>query len=125
MRIECLDFLQHSASAEPIQQQLFLASGQFLAERSISDHPTPTVIAGFPWFVDWGRDTFISLEGLCLCTGRYDETAGILQTFARAVSEGMIPNRFDDYGQAAHYNSVDASLWFVHAAFTYLRYTDN
>jgi predicted glycogen debranching enzyme len=125
LRLRQKELLKSSDAAEPIQQQLFLASGQFLVERTLSDHPTPTVIAGYPWFVDWGRDTFISLEGLCLCTGRYGIAAGVLQTFARAVSEGMIPNRFDDYGQAAHYNSVDASLWFVHAAFAYLRYTDD
>jgi predicted glycogen debranching enzyme len=125
LRLRQKELLKTSNPAEPIQQQLFLASGQFLAERMISEHPTPTIIAGFPWFVDWGRDTFISLEGLCLCTGRYDAAAGVLQTFARAVSEGMIPNRFDDYGQAAHYNSVDASLWFVHAAFAYLHYTND
>ncbi len=123
LKLRQKELLKNSSPAEPVQQQLFLASGQFLVERTISDHPTPTVIAGYPWFVDWGRDTFISLEGLCLCTGRYDVAAGVLQTFARAVSEGMIPNRFDDYGQAAHYNSVDASLWFVHAAFAYLRHT--
>ncbi|MBM4103681.1 MAG: glycogen debranching protein [Planctomycetes bacterium] len=123
LKLRQKELLKNSSPTEPVQQQLFLASGQFLVERTISDHPTPTVIAGYPWFVDWGRDTFISLEGLCLCTGRYGVAAGVLQTFARAVSEGMIPNRFDDYGQAAHYNSVDASLWFVHAAFTYLRHT--
>jgi predicted glycogen debranching enzyme len=123
LRLRQKELLKTSSATEPIERQLFLASGQFLVERTISDQPTPTVIAGYPWFVDWGRDTFIALEGLCLCTGRHTTAAGVLQTFARAVSEGMIPNRFDDYGLAAHYNSVDASLWFVHAAFAYLRHT--
>ncbi len=117
--------LKNSDPAEPIQQQLFRASAQFLVERNLNDRSTPTIIAGYPWFVDWGRDTFIALEGLCLTPGRYQVASGVLQTFARAVSEGMIPNRFDDYGQAAHYNSVDASLWFVHAAFAYLRMTND
>ncbi|MCK5174702.1 MAG: glycogen debranching protein, partial [Planctomycetes bacterium] len=79
----------------------------------------------FPWFLDWGRDTFISLKGLLLCTGRYKEAASVLTTFAGAVDEGMIPNRFDDYGNSPHYNSIDASLWFVHSAFEYLSVTGN
>jgi predicted glycogen debranching enzyme len=123
LRLRQKELLKTSSPAEPVQQQLFLASSQFVVERTIGGQTTPTVIAGYPWFMDWGRDTFISLEGLCLCTGRYETAAGILQTFAKAVSEGMIPNRFDDYGQEPHYNSVDSSLWFVHAAFAYLRYT--
>jgi predicted glycogen debranching enzyme len=123
LRLRQKELLKTSDSSDPIHQQLVLASSQFVVERTISGQTTPTVIAGYPWFLDWGRDTFIALEGLTLCTGRYPIAAGILQTFARAVSEGMIPNRFDDYGQEPHYNSVDASLWFVHAAFAYLRYT--
>ncbi len=120
LKLRQKEMLQH-CGGDPIQRTLFLASGQFVVERTISESPTPTVVAGYPWFVDWGRDTFISLEGLCLCTGRHAAAAGILQTFARAVSEGMIPNRFDDYDKDVHYNSIDASLWFVHAAFAYLR----
>lgn len=100
---------------------LFLAAGQFIPERTIRNETTPTILAGFPWFLDWGRDTFISLEGLCLCTGRHETAWGVLKTFAAAVSEGMIPNRFDDYGNEPHYNSIDASLWFVHAAFAWLK----
>jgi predicted glycogen debranching enzyme len=102
---------------------LYLAAGQFIPERTINNETTPTILAGFPWFLDWGRDTFISLEGLCLCTGRHETAWGVLKTFAGAVSEGMIPNRFDDYGNPPHYNSIDASLWFVHAAFAWLRTT--
>ena len=107
------------------RRQLYLAAGQFVAGRTISGNSAPTILAGFPWFMDWGRDTFISLEGLCLCTGRQNVAAGVLETFAAAVSEGMVPNRFDDYGAGAHYNSIDASLWFAHAAFAYLRATDD
>jgi predicted glycogen debranching enzyme len=123
LRLRQKELLKNSNPSQPVQQQLFLAASQFVVERTIGGQTTPTVIAGYPWFLDWGRDTFISLEGLCLCTGRHETAAGILQTFARAVSEGMIPNRFDDYGQDAHYNSVDSSLWFVHAAFAYLYYS--
>jgi len=79
-----------------------------------------TIVAGYPWFTDWGRDTFISLRGLCLATGRLDEARGILLQWSGAVSEGMLPNRFPDRGGAPEYNSVDASLWYVIAAHDFL-----
>ena len=72
-----------------------------------------TVIAGYPWFTDWGRDTLIALRGLLLATGRLDEAEGILLAWSGLVSEGMVPNRFPDDGGDPEYNSVDASLWFV------------
>lgn len=106
---------------DPVSRKLYSAAGQFVIERKIDDAVTPTILAGYPWFLDWGRDTFIALEGLCLTTGRKDVAWGVLKTFAKAISEGMIPNRFDDYGNEPHYNSIDASLWFVHAAFRYLK----
>ncbi|MBC8378680.1 MAG: glycogen debranching enzyme family protein [Planctomycetes bacterium] len=117
--------LGSAVSADPATQKLHLAAGQFVIEREINDKVTPTILAGYPWFLDWGRDTFISLEGICLSTGHHDIAWGVLKTFAEAVSEGMIPNRFDDYGNEPHYNSIDASLWFVHAAFQYLKATDD
>jgi len=100
---------------------IYSAAGAFVVEREIASRQCTTILAGYPWFLDWGRDTFIALPGLLLCTKRFDEAADVLKTFAKAVSEGMIPNRFDDYGSEPHYNSIDASLWFVHAAFEYLR----
>lgn len=72
-----------------------------------------TIIAGYPWFADWGRDTFIALRGLCLAGGRFDDARSILVEWSAAVSEGMLPNRFPDRGESPEYNSVDASLWFV------------
>jgi predicted glycogen debranching enzyme len=72
-----------------------------------------TIIAGYPWFGDWGRDTFIAMRGLCLAAGRLDEARDILHAWAGTVSEGMLPNRFPDSGSAPEYNSVDASLWYV------------
>ena len=72
-----------------------------------------TVIAGYPWFTDWGRDTFIALRGLCLATGRFDEARRILLEWSDTVSLGMLPNRFADAGDMPEFNSVDASLWFV------------
>jgi predicted glycogen debranching enzyme len=79
-----------------------------------------TIIAGYPWFTDWGRDTFIALPGLCIATGRLDEARDILIAWAATVSEGMLPNRFSDHGEQPEFNSVDASLWFVDAVREYL-----
>jgi glycogen debranching enzyme len=80
-----------------------------------------TIIAGYPWFTDWGRDTFIALRGLCLATGRLADAGSILTAWAGAVSEGMLPNRFPDQGEQPEFNSVDASLWFIIAAYEYLQ----
>ena len=79
-----------------------------------------TVVAGYPWFTDWGRDTFIALRGLCLATGRLDDACDILLQWAETVSEGMLPNRFPDQGDTPEYNSVDASLWYVIAVHDFL-----
>lgn len=117
-----------TANADPgdaTETALHSAAGQFLVHRQIARQDAETILAGFPWFLDWGRDTFIALPGLLLCTGRFDQAAGVLTTFAQAVDKGMIPNRFDDYGNEPHYNSIDASLWFVHASFEYLRETSD
>jgi predicted glycogen debranching enzyme len=75
-----------------------------------------TIIAGYPWFTDWGRDTFIAIRGLCLATGRCREALDVLLAWSRSVSHGMLPNRFPDAGEAPEFNAVDASLWFVIAA---------
>jgi predicted glycogen debranching enzyme len=79
-----------------------------------------TVVAGYPWFTDWGRDTFIALRGLCLATGRWREARDILLEWAGAVSEGMLPNRFPDHGEEPEFNAVDASLWYVIAVHEFL-----
>ncbi|MCH8119502.1 MAG: glycogen debranching enzyme family protein [Planctomycetes bacterium] len=79
-----------------------------------------TILAGYPWFADWGRDAFIALPGLLLSTGRFEEAKSVLTTFAAAADEGMIPNRFDDRSGTTYFNSVDASLWFINAAFQYV-----
>jgi predicted glycogen debranching enzyme len=101
------------------------AADDFVVQRTVIGQRLSTILAGYPWFADWGRDTFIALPGLLLTTGRYDEARATLRAFAEAIGtgehEGLLPNRFDDYnGDAAHYNTVDASLWFVHAALAYL-----
>jgi predicted glycogen debranching enzyme len=80
-----------------------------------------TIIAGYPWFNDWGRDTFISLRGLCLATGRLREARAILLEWSESISEGMLPNRFPDRGELPEYNSVDASLWYIVAVHDFLQ----
>jgi predicted glycogen debranching enzyme len=101
-------------------QQLVLAADAFIVRRPLPDDPEGcTVIAGYPWFADWGRDTMISLPGLTLATGQPEVSARILRTFARLVDQGMLPNRFAEAGEAPEYNTVDATLWYVEAIRAY------
>jgi len=104
---------------------LCLAADQFVTKRQTGQNHRTTILAGFPWFADWGRDAFIALPGLLLSTGRFDEAKSALITFAQAADEGMIPNRFDDRSNTKYFNSVDASLWFVNAAFQYFHSTSD
>lgn len=99
---------------------LCVAADQFITQRTTRLGRSTTILAGYPWFADWGRDAFISLPGLLLATGRFGEAKSVLTTFAAVEDKGMIPNRFDDYSDTIHFNSVDASLWFINAAFQYL-----
>jgi predicted glycogen debranching enzyme len=102
-------------------QLLALAGEQFIIDKKVEKLKTKSIIAGFPWFADWGRDAFIALEGLLLCCGRYDDASAVLLNFAYNADEGMIANFFGDDQTGASYNSIDASLWFIHAAFRYLK----
>ncbi|MEM1165590.1 MAG: amylo-alpha-1,6-glucosidase [Planctomycetota bacterium] len=102
---------------------LILAADAFIVERRHERTSFSTVIAGYPWFADWGRDTMISLPGLLLTTGRYSEARSCLTVFARHLSKGMIPNLFDEQGGEPEYNTVDAPLWFVHAVHAFVRAT--
>lgn len=92
---------------------------QFIVQRPFSDTTGTSVIAGYHWFTDWGRDSFVSLPGLFLETGRFAEAKSLLETFARVQKDGLIPNYFDDQGEGAAYNSVDAGLWYAVAADKY------
>ena len=103
--------------------RLTMAADDFVVQRGPAQDNMSTVIAGYPWFSDWGRDTMIALPGLMLATGRHGEALKTLKVFARNRRRGLIPNRFDDYSGPAHYNTVDAPLWFLHAAAEYLRVT--
>lgn len=101
-------------------RQLLLAAEAFIVDRSPGGK---TIIAGYHWFGDWGRDTMISLPGLTITTGRSDVAKTILQTFAKFVDQGMLPNRFPDGGNPPEYNSVDASLWYFLAISSYYHAT--
>jgi predicted glycogen debranching enzyme len=107
-------------------ERLVLAADQFVVRRPIASDPEArSVIAGYPWFGDWGRDTAIALPGLTLATGRHDVAQHVVRTFARFVDGGMLPNFFPDGGQPAEYNTVDAALWYVEAVRRYVRATDD
>src|SRR5205085_2611697 len=82
-----------------------------------------SVIAGYHWFTDWGRDTMISLEGLTLCTGRHPDAGYILRTFAQHIKDGLIPNLFPEKGQEGLYHTADATLWYFHALQRYVEAT--
>ncbi|NJL66333.1 MAG: glycogen debranching protein [Microcoleus sp. SM1_3_4] len=102
-------------------EQLVLAADQFIVKRPLPGEPEgKTIIAGYPWFSDWGRDTMISLPGLTICTGRGEIARSILRTFARYVDRGMLPNRFPDAGGAPEYNTADATLWYFEAIRAYV-----
>jgi predicted glycogen debranching enzyme len=101
---------------------LALAADQFVVKRGKDQK---TIIAGYHWFSDWGRDTMISLPGLCLSTGRFEDAKKILQAFGKYVDQGMIPNRFPDVGEEPEYNTVDATLWYIVAAYQYFKKTDD
>jgi predicted glycogen debranching enzyme len=114
-------------------QRLALAADQFIIapryrlgddERAhATGQELRSVIAGYPWFNDWGRDTMISLEGLALCTGRTREAAAILRTFQQHVRDGLLPNFFPEGGRSGQYHTADATLWYFHALERYLRAT--
>jgi predicted glycogen debranching enzyme len=97
------------------------AAAQFVVTRERGE----TVIAGYHWFADWGRDTMIALPGLTLVNGRFDVARDILAEFAAHVDRGMLPNRFPDAGEAPEYNTVDATLWFFEAVRSFVQYTND
>lgn len=107
-------------------QQLALAADSFLFARPLPGNAKgESVIAGYPWFGDWGRDTMIALPGLTLATGRYESARNILQTFVRFIDQGMLPNVFPGSGETPEYNTVDAALWYVEAWRAYIETTDD
>ena len=125
--------LRAAMQQDPRAAELVLAADQFLVTtagrirdrvraQAVGDE-VRTVIAGYHWFTDWGRDTMISLEGLTLTTGRWREAGFILRTFAHYVRDGLIPNMFPDGSNDGLYHTADATLWFFHAVDRYARVT--
>ncbi|HEY6408125.1 MAG TPA: amylo-alpha-1,6-glucosidase, partial [Ktedonobacteraceae bacterium] len=121
---------------DPVYARLVIAADQFIVARpaNIPDSQednekgppssdSKTIIAGYPWFADWGRDSMISLPGLLLSTGRYNEARGLLKAFASYTYKGLIPNRFPDSGEEPEYNTIDATLWMFHALDRYFSMT--
>ena len=107
-------------NADSAVQQLVLAADQFIVKRpTAKDANGRSIIAGYHWFGDWGRDTMIALPGLTLNTNRPEIAASILRTYAQFVDQGMIPNRFPDVGEKPEYNTVDATLWYFEAVRAY------
>lgn len=117
-----LKLVEHSGATNPLSRHLVLASDQFVVNRGKN---LKSVIAGYHWFTDWGRDTMIALPGLCLSTGRFDDARKILKSFSEHVDQGMIPNNFKDQDGNPVYNSVDATLWFFIAIHRYLNRTND
>lgn len=132
---------------DPVHARLVLAADQFIVARAQAvmhesgdtkgtgesgkapvlqlSPDSKTIIAGYPWFTDWGRDSMISLPGLLLCTGRYSEARGLLKAFASFTKQGLIPNRFPDDGAPPEYNTADATLWMFHALDVYTSTTND
>lgn len=117
-----IDLLQGESFHGTTEQLLTLAADQFIVKRGEN---LKTVIAGYHWFTDWGRDTMISLPGLTLSTGRYTDAKKIIAAFAESVSMGMLPNRFQDNGEAPEYNNADGTLWYFIAIHKYLQATND
>ncbi|MEL6911737.1 MAG: amylo-alpha-1,6-glucosidase [Cyanobacteria bacterium J06629_2] len=114
---------QLSTAPEWVGQSV-LAADQFVVDRPLTDNPEgKTIIAGYPWFTDWGRDTMISLPGLTISTGRYEIAKTIIRTFAKYVDRGMLPNVFPDAGATPEYNTVDATFWYFEAIRHYYQAT--
>jgi predicted glycogen debranching enzyme len=132
-RVRRMRLLQHAGAKLPLSEELVLAADAFLIRPSsrfgdgvgakAQGDELRSVIAGYHWFTDWGRDTMISLEGLTLATGRFTEAGYILRTFARYVRDGLIPNMFPEGKSAGLYHTADATLWFFHALDRYISIT--
>lgn len=132
-RVERMLSMAPEAARHGFAAQLATAADQFIVlpgsrleetlQAGASGDQVRTVIAGYHWFGDWGRDTMISLEGLTLCTGRHEEARSILHTFSRYVRDGLLPNLFPEGEREALYHTVDATLWYFHALDRYTEIT--
>lgn len=112
-------FVEPVPERDNVARTLMLAADQFIVQRPQQGEDAKSIIAGYPWFTDWGRDTMISLPGLLLTTGRHQDARDVLAAYGAAMRDGLIPNMFPDQGAEAAYNTVDATLWFFTAARRY------
>lgn len=120
-RLRKINCIEKAGYQDRFANDLVVASDQFLALRKSTG--LCTVLAGLPWFTDWGRDTMIALHGLCLSTKRYEDARNILKTFSLYIQNGLVPNMFPDEGLDPLYNTADASLWYFYAIDRYLAHT--
>ena len=114
---------EEGTNDDPLLKQLILASDKFIVNRKSTN--AKTIIAGYPWFTDWGRDTMIAMPGLTLATKRFADAQDILITFAQYEKDGLIPNVFPDGTGEPAYNTVDAALWYFEAVYQYIQYTND
>ncbi len=112
-----------AGTRDPVARRLSLAADQFLVRRTVKGHSLCSLIAGYPWFTDWGRDAMIAACGLVGVPGWREQVGPVLRAWAAHLRNGLLPNAFDDSGQGAAYNTVDASLWFVHLVHNLTRET--
>lgn len=122
-RTRQLELENLTGSNDLLVRSLAVSSDHFIVDRASTG--LKTVLAGYPWFNDWGRDTMIALHGLTLNTGRYEDARDILESFAKYVKNGLIPNNFPDTDTEPGYNTVDGSLWYFYAVHMYLKHTDD
>lgn len=115
------ELIKACKAKDDFSKSLVLAADRFIVNRASTEGKT--ILAGLPWFTDWGRDTMISLTGLTLSTGRFEDARSILKTFVRYEKNGLLPNMFPDLDCEPIYNTVDASLWFFFCAYKYTEYT--
>ncbi|RUT45136.1 glycogen debranching protein [Paenibacillus anaericanus] len=115
------ELVRQAGYDDRLANRLVEAADHFIVDRESTG--LKTILAGYPWFTDWGRDTMIALQGLTLSTKRFAEAREILESFSKYLRNGLIPNMFPDDGQEPLYNTVDASLWYFHSVYEYLRYT--
>lgn len=120
-RARVLDLEEQAGYGQDLARRLVRAADAYIVRRRSTG--AKTVIAGYPWFTDWGRDTMIALTGLTLVTKRFADAREILLTYARQCRKGLLPNCFPDEDEAPLYNTVDASLWYFYAVYKYLVYT--
>ncbi len=116
------DILKRAACKDDTEKELILCADKFVVK--CKDN-LKTIIAGYHWFGEWGRDAMISLPGLLLETKRYDDAKKVLARFAGAMQKGLLPNRFSDYEGEPEYNTIDASLWFIYAGYQYYKHTND